>query len=488
MSDGNLRLRSRHLQTAKSAKLIHWALRHSELRLFDVLWQVQQQVGTQQGACHSPALFGRILASKFDALCAQWERDGELPAFKAGMLSLWGIWFIDDAICLFRSSAQYRRLLPQLVQMLQDLGLQINVKKSSTLSNTGSPGSTLGLRSVPHVSDSGLDAGAQGGRFAYATGDYRGLFAELQNLLLLVSPAADRASKLRLFHALVTGSILWSLCVLAPHQSSLRSQVTLLGWVLRVTVHFSWDTSQYIFISRDAVKLWAFAYAGLWDELLLTQQWRWVGHLLRQSDDFFCKLALTDLQATSRTVTGMRRCRTGPNNSGHRMLFRWMHSQGIPHEAAHDRSLWDRHAIQWVRHHGIAPGKSDFRIWPLAAAQYTPATYKGVQGVFTGRQVFLLAWPDSGLWVVAELDRSEGWRCHTLPFQLDFSAFQSCLHYCLEHWCKPRSFYCRLYLLPMGELAASGFVFGALPAFDTVLDMRRMVCEVSEAPPAWVAR
>ena len=200
--------------------------------------------------------------------------------------------------------------------------------------NTGSPGSTLGLRSVPHVSDSvylGLTLALKEGDSRTLQGLIRRTSnAFFANRLLLVSPAADRASKLRLFHALVTGSILRSLCVLAPYQSNLRSlrvqQVTLLGWVLRVTVHFSWDISQCIFISRHAVKLWAFAYAALWDALLLTQQWRWVGHLLRQSDDSFCKLALTDLQATSRTVTGMRQCRTGPNNSGHRMLFRWMHT------------------------------------------------------------------------------------------------------------------------------------------------------------------
>ena len=52
--------------TAKSSKIIHWILSHSVLKfqLFDTQWQVQQEVGTQQGASHSPVLFGRLVATQ----------------------------------------------------------------------------------------------------------------------------------------------------------------------------------------------------------------------------------------------------------------------------------------------------------------------------------------------------------------------------------------------------------------------------------------
>ena len=60
--------------TAKSSKIIHWILSHSVLKfqLFDTQWQVQQQVGTQQRASHSPVLFGRLVAAHFDKLCRGW--------------------------------------------------------------------------------------------------------------------------------------------------------------------------------------------------------------------------------------------------------------------------------------------------------------------------------------------------------------------------------------------------------------------------------
>ena len=62
--------------------------------------------GTQQGGPHSPTLFSRVVAARFDALALEWCTRGELPAFTAGPFSLWGIWFIDDAILLFRNAAQ----------------------------------------------------------------------------------------------------------------------------------------------------------------------------------------------------------------------------------------------------------------------------------------------------------------------------------------------------------------------------------------------
>ena len=68
--------------------------------------------GTQQGGSHSPTLFGRILAARFSELTAQWELKGEIPAYRAGLLLLWVLWFIDDSVLLFRNAAQMTRLMP----------------------------------------------------------------------------------------------------------------------------------------------------------------------------------------------------------------------------------------------------------------------------------------------------------------------------------------------------------------------------------------
>lgn len=61
-------------------------------------------------ATHSPILFAPLMADHFDAICARWEAAGVLPAFRVGVAALWGLWFIDDAICFLRNSAQFLRL------------------------------------------------------------------------------------------------------------------------------------------------------------------------------------------------------------------------------------------------------------------------------------------------------------------------------------------------------------------------------------------
>lgn len=56
--------------TALSASLLRWLLVHSRLRfeLFDHSWWCDQNRGTQQGGSHSPTLFGRIVAARFEQL------------------------------------------------------------------------------------------------------------------------------------------------------------------------------------------------------------------------------------------------------------------------------------------------------------------------------------------------------------------------------------------------------------------------------------
>ena len=106
--------------TASSASLLRWVLLHSRLRfeLFDFVWWCDQRRGTQQGGSHSPTLFGRLVAARFEQLTQTWQLQGEHPAFVAATLSLWALWFIDDAILVYQTVAQALRLLPQVVSML----------------------------------------------------------------------------------------------------------------------------------------------------------------------------------------------------------------------------------------------------------------------------------------------------------------------------------------------------------------------------------
>ena len=91
--------------SAKSVSLLRWGLLQSHLRfeIFDTVWWCFQKRGTQQGKTHSPTLFSRVVAARFDTLAREWCARGELPASTAGPFSLWGIWFMDDAI-LFPTS------------------------------------------------------------------------------------------------------------------------------------------------------------------------------------------------------------------------------------------------------------------------------------------------------------------------------------------------------------------------------------------------
>ena len=72
----------------------------------------------EQGGSHSPTLFGRLVAARFEQLTQTWQLQGEHPAFVAATLSLWALWFIDDAILVYQTVAQALRLLPQVVSML----------------------------------------------------------------------------------------------------------------------------------------------------------------------------------------------------------------------------------------------------------------------------------------------------------------------------------------------------------------------------------
>ena len=203
--------------TASSASLLRWVLLHSRLRfeLFDFVWWCDQRRGAQQGGSHSPTLFGRLVAARFEQLTQTWQLQGEHPAFVAATLSLWALWFIDDAVLVFQTVAQALRLLPQVVSMLAGLGLSINVAKSCILGCSLSCALPGCLAAFPVVATSkylGLPFQVTG------ENDHmvdqlcnRATAAFFSNRPILTNRLATRQHKLRLFNALVTASLRWSL-------------------------------------------------------------------------------------------------------------------------------------------------------------------------------------------------------------------------------------------------------------------------------------
>ena len=380
---------------------------------------------------------------------------GELPAFFAGHYPLWGIWYIDDAICFFRNAQQFARLVPSLVQCLAGLGLSVNIAKSCTLSCFGSPSAVPCLPGLPHVTQStylGLKLLLVEGDDHMLQGYLRRTSAAFfSNRVLLINPHAHRYARPRLFQALVTSTIIWSLAVLSPtahHVRALRVQhVTLTGWMLRCAPHLSWQDPQTIPVARHAVKVWLQSYSKLWDHLLLEQQWKWLGHILRLPRDDILRQTLLSLRPTSRAF-GHRRARTGPNNSGHRLALRWLQHQGIDPLLAHDRTAWDYLGLGWLLRFGVRPPAQHVNVFPTRPDASLPTDFRAIQGCFRGQQVLVLSVPSPDKWLACELDRTDGWRCLRVDAPMEFSGFCSVLTHCVSQWCRAHTFHCRVLLMP----------------------------------------
>lgn len=124
--------------SAKRASLLLWVLLHPclQFQFLDSVRWCQQTRGTQQGSSHSPTLFGRIVAARFAELNDQWKMwklQGEIPPYRAGLLLLWVLWFIDDSVLLFRNAAQMTHLMPSVLTLFGSMGLRINITKSCIL-------------------------------------------------------------------------------------------------------------------------------------------------------------------------------------------------------------------------------------------------------------------------------------------------------------------------------------------------------------------
>ena len=475
--------------TASSASLLRWVLLHSRLRfeLFDFVWWCDQRRGTQQGGSHSPTLFGRLVAARFEQLTQTWQLQGEHPAFVAATLSLWALWFIEDAILVFQTVVQALRLLPQVVSMLAGLGLSINVAKSCILGCSLSCALPGCLAAFPVVATSkylGLPFQVTG------EDDHmvdqlcnRATAAFFSNRPILTNRLATRQHKLRLFNALVTASLRWSLCVLSVRQHVLRRLrvhcVTLLTWLLGGRAHPSWFTVECLQALRHGVKLWGRAYSELWDTLLVRMVWQWIGHVLRMPPSSLTRSVLLDLRPSS----GQRRSRTGPDNSGHRSVIRYLQHQGLELHVAEDRSQWKDLETSWLRHNGVPPvPDSQANIFPLPGDKYM-WTRRCLQGSFHGQQVLVCDVTHPLERCFLELDRVNGWRKQSYCGNGLAALFQSLLS---SEWLWRSTFHLRVLLFQTSpEQTHVDALLRETPMFFEPFHLCRIVAEVSLLPMAW---
>lgn len=475
--------------TASSAGLLRWILLHSRLRfeLFDFVWWCDQRRGTQQGGSHSPTLFGRLIAARFEQLTQTWHLQGETPAFVAATLSLWALWFIDDAMLVFRTVAQALLLLPQVVSMLAGLGLSINVAKSCVLGSSLSCALPGCLAAFPVLSTSmylGLPFQVTGEHdHMVHQFCHRATAAFFSNRPLLTNRLATRQHKLRLYSALVTASLRWSLCVLSVRQNVLQRLrvhcVTLLTWLLGGRARPSWFAVECLQALRHSVKLWGRAYSELWDTLLVRMVWQWIGHVLRMPPSSLARCVLLDLKP----YAGERRSRTGPDNSGHRSVIRYLQHQGLDLNVAVDRRQWQDLEICWLRHNGVplVPA-SPSNIFPLSGDKYM-WTRRCLQGSFHGQQVFVCDVTHPLDRCFLELDRTNGWRKQSYTGNDLAALFQSILS---SDWLWRSTFHLRVLLFQTEpEPTHADALLRETPMFFEQFHLCHIVVEVSLLPVAW---
>ena len=220
----------------------------------------------------------------------------------------------------------------------------------------------------------------------------------------------------RLFLSLRNPSTLACLCSLLRMMSPSLTKCVPVGYcciLLQPRAPYSWLTVECLQVLRHGVKLWGRSYTELWDSLLVRMVWQWVwqwvGHVLRQPESSLARSVLLGLQPARH----QRRLRTGPNNSGHRSILRYLQHRNIPVETATDRQQWRNPEEPWLRHNGFCGPVSRANVFAIACDKHMWAR-RCLQGAYHGQRVYL---PCDRCWgtMLLENDHVPGWRKHSFP-------------------------------------------------------------------------
>ena len=207
--------------------------------------------------------------------------------------------------------------------------------------------------------------------------------------------------------------------------------------------------------------------------------WQWIGHVLRMPATSLTRCVLLELRPSS----GQRRGRTGPDNSGHRSVIRYLQHQGMEFHVAADRCQWRDLENQWLRHNGVPLVlESPVNIFPLSGNKYM-WTRRCLQGSFHGQQVFVCDVTHPLNRCFLELDRVNGWRKQSYHGNCLGALFQSLLD---SEWLWRSTFHLRVLLFQTSpEQHHVDALLRELPMFFEPLHVCRIVAEVSFLPVAW---
>lgn len=249
----------------------------------------------------------------------------------------------------------------------------------------------------------------------------------------------------------------------------------------------SWSSGECFTALRQAVKLWGRTFSRLWDFLLASMVWRWIGHVLRLPDNTLVRHVLLSLRPFARVHGDQRRHRTGPDNSGHRSVLRYLQHQKIPLTTAQNRNEWFDKETAWIRHLGISVVAAHMNVFAAPTNQHLWEVLC-LQGSFTGQQVFVCAVRAApAAMTILELDRSLRWRA--FPGR-GVSNTGSLLQDIWESgWIRQTTFHLRILLFQLNDAADDLEVFmNVLPLSFEPLHRSKVVVEISFLPYEWRSR
>ena len=283
---------------------------------------------------------------------------------------MWFIWFVDDGLAMFNSPGQLRRLMPQLIGCLRELGLQLNISKCKILGWPHSqrvPKCLHGVQLVTSTVFLGCNLTSQPeAELHFVQGLMRrAVQAFCSNRRVLCHPSAPVHRRLQLFQQLVVSTFRWALGAVVPTQGILKAlQVqgtTLAVWLLGLGCHRAWYSPVQLSCVRHAAKLWFQVFSVPWDVLALLLHIRLLGHMMRSSSKCIAAGAGEQELLEEARVQGTRRARRGPDLTGSRRLQMFLRAREGGMHDAWNKSKWSSYEGEWLSSFGRVSGGSCIR-------------------------------------------------------------------------------------------------------------------------------
>ena len=209
--------------------------------------------------------------------------------------------------------------------------------------------------------------------------------------------------------------------------------------------------------------------------------WRWVGHVLRLPSTDLVRQSLTELQHSDVTAHGIRRCRTGPNNSGHRNVIRYLNHCGLDAGAAACRQQWAEREHGWLVAHGLPVAELfGANVYAISSTKYLWER-RCLQRTFHGQQLIVCDITDSAAISVLVVGAATGHQWALNPFTTSWNFFLA------TGWLRPSTFHLKVLLFHQDSHAERPpDLLGSLPIHFHPFDPLCIVTEICTLPLRWL--